>query len=58
MCSAAMWTTRSPGWSTRSGDRRTEGEKVRLHLVELFDVVGAQDPRVAAARLKLANALF
>jgi putative thioredoxin len=35
-----------------------EREKVRLHLVELFDVVGAQDPRVAAARLKLANALF
>jgi putative thioredoxin len=35
-----------------------EREKVRLHLVELFDVVGAQDPRVAGARLKLANALF
>jgi putative thioredoxin len=35
-----------------------ERETVRLHLVELFDVVGAQDPRVAAARLKLANALF
>jgi putative thioredoxin len=35
-----------------------EREKVRLHLVELFDVVGAQDPRVASARLKLANALF
>ena len=33
-------------------------ETVRLHLVELFDVVGAQDARVAKARLKLANALF
>jgi putative thioredoxin len=35
-----------------------ERELARTHLVELFDVIGGQDPRVAAARLKLANALF
>jgi putative thioredoxin len=35
-----------------------ERDTVRLHLVELFDVVGATDPRVAQARLALANALF
>jgi len=33
-------------------------ERVRVRLVELFDVVGSSDPRVAAARLALANALF
>ncbi|NLT55098.1 MAG: tetratricopeptide repeat protein [Actinomycetales bacterium] len=41
--------------------RVTSGEdrnRVRLHLVELFDVVGADDPRVAKARVALANALF
>jgi len=41
--------------------RRTSGaerDRARSHLVELFDVVGAQDPRVPAARLALANALF
>jgi len=35
-----------------------ERERARVHLVELFEVVGAEDPRVAPARLKLANALF
>jgi putative thioredoxin len=35
-----------------------ERERVRLRLVELFDVVGSEDPRVARARLALANALF
>lgn len=35
-----------------------ERERVRTHLIELFDVVGAADPRVAPARLALANALF
>ena len=39
---------------TTGADRDT----VRVHLVELFDVVGAEDPRVAQARLALANALF
>jgi putative thioredoxin len=35
-----------------------ERDQARKHLVELFDVVGASDPRVAKARLALANALF
>jgi len=38
-----------------SGDERTAA---RDHLVELFDVVGLDDPRVLAARRALANALF
>ncbi|MGZ4649006.1 MAG: tetratricopeptide repeat protein [Kineosporiaceae bacterium] len=41
--------------------RRTSGadrDQARSHLVELFDVVGADDPRVAAARVALANAVF
>ncbi len=38
-----------------AGDDR---DAVRKHLVELFDVVGPEDPRVAKARLALANALF
>ncbi|MEV6023677.1 tetratricopeptide repeat protein [Streptomyces sp. NPDC052036] len=41
--------------------RRTAGEDreaVRLRLLELFEVVGAEDPRVAAARRALARALF
>jgi putative thioredoxin len=33
-------------------------EPVRLRLVDLFTVVGAADPRVAAARRKLATALY
>jgi putative thioredoxin len=33
-------------------------EKVRLHLVDLFEVVGSEDPRVGAARRALANALY
>lgn len=39
---------------TREDDR----ERVRLHLIELFTVVGAADPRVAAARRALASVLF
>ena len=38
-----------------AGDDR---DRVRAHLVELFDVVGADDPRVAKARMGLASALF
>lgn len=38
-----------------AGDERGAA---RAHLVELFDVVGADDPRVAKARTALANALF
>lgn len=37
------------------GDER---EKLRLRLIALFDVVGGTDPRVIAARRKLASALF
>ncbi|WP_263551783.1 tetratricopeptide repeat protein [Geodermatophilus sp. YIM 151500] len=41
--------------------RRTAGddrERAREHLVELFAVVGDQDPRVGAARRKLTAALY
>jgi putative thioredoxin len=41
--------------------RRTSGtdrDRARTHLVELFDVVGPADPRVPAARVALANAVF
>ena len=41
--------------------RRTSGEDreaVRKHLVSLFTVAGPDDPTVAAARRKLASALF
>ncbi|GGQ25497.1 co-chaperone YbbN [Streptomyces mutabilis] len=38
-----------------AGDDR---DAVRLRLLELFEVVGAEDPRVAAARRALARALF
>jgi putative thioredoxin len=41
--------------------RRTSGDDrdaARRHLIELFDVLGADDPRVMAGRRALANALF
>ena len=41
--------------------RRTSGadrDAARTHLVELFELVGSQDDRVAKARTALANALF
>ncbi len=38
-----------------AGDER---EQVRSHLVELFEVVGLDDPRVAVARRALSAALF
>jgi putative thioredoxin len=41
--------------------RRTSGadrDRARTHLVELFDVVGPDDPQVPAARVALANAVF
>jgi len=41
--------------------RRTAGDErdaVRVRLLELFDVVGSDDPRVTAARRALARALF
>jgi putative thioredoxin len=40
---------------TSSGDDR---EQIRLRLLELFDVVGAEDPRVVKARARLMRALF
>ena len=33
-------------------------ERVRLHLIDLFEVIGTDDPRVAAGRRSLAAALF
>ncbi|MBR6459838.1 MAG: tetratricopeptide repeat protein [Actinomycetaceae bacterium] len=41
--------------SATSGDER---EQVRQRLVELFDTVGSEDPRVLNARRALASALF
>ena len=38
--------------------RDDERERVRLRLVDLFEVVGGEDPRVVAARRALANALY
>ncbi|MEU1630224.1 tetratricopeptide repeat protein [Streptomyces sp. NPDC020096] len=41
--------------------KRTAGEdreRARLHLLELFDVVGADEPRVVSARTALARVLF
>lgn len=38
--------------------REDEREQVRLHLIELFTVVGVADPRVTAARRALASVLF
>ena len=38
--------------------RGDERDQARKHLVELFDVIGADDPRVPKARIALANALF
>lgn len=41
---------------TRAGG--DERDEVRRHLLELFDVAGSDDPRVANARRRLASALF
>ena len=38
-----------------AGDER---ERVRVRLVELFEVVGGEDPRVLAARRAMASALY
>jgi len=38
-----------------SGDDR---DRARKHLVELFELIGPEDPRVGKSRLALANALF
>ena len=36
----------------------TDRQAARGHLLELFDIVGPDDPRAPAARTALANALF
>jgi putative thioredoxin len=36
----------------------TDRDRVRTHLLDLFEVVGPDDPAVARARIDLANALF
>ncbi|HIW99146.1 MAG TPA: tetratricopeptide repeat protein, partial [Candidatus Nesterenkonia stercoripullorum] len=33
-------------------------EEARVHLIELYSIVGDTDPRVSASRRKLARALF
>jgi putative thioredoxin len=41
--------------------RRTAGDDrnaARLRLLELFEVIGSDDPRVTAARAALARVLF
>jgi putative thioredoxin len=41
--------------------RRTaadDRDRVREHLLELFEAVGTDDPRVATARRQLSSALF
>jgi putative thioredoxin len=40
------------------GTAGSERNTVREHLLELFEVVGTDDPRVSQARVSLANALF
>lgn len=44
--------------ATVRATRGAERERVRLRLIELFDVVGSAAPEVAAARRALANALY
>lgn len=41
----------------RGADAETR-DSVRSRLLDLFEVVGAHDPRVAAARRRMANLLF
>jgi putative thioredoxin len=43
---------------TVRGTAGDERERARAHLVELFELVGTDDPRVAKARGRLASALF
>jgi putative thioredoxin len=48
--------SRLVGFISRTGGEDREAARVRL--LELFEVIGAADPRVAAARQQLARALF
>lgn len=47
-----------PAGRHRAGHRGDDRNKARLHLLDLFEVVGAEDPRVTAARTALARVLF
>ncbi|HEY3479903.1 MAG TPA: tetratricopeptide repeat protein [Streptomyces sp.] len=40
------------------GSSGPQREQVRLRLVELFNVIGNEDPRVTAARKELTRALY
>ncbi len=54
-----MWRTPSAGLV--DAVKRTFGddrEAARLRLLELFEVIGADDPRVTVARTALARVLF
>jgi putative thioredoxin len=44
--------------TTVRGSAGPDREKARLRLVELFNVVGNEDPRVTAARKDLTRALY
>ena len=52
--SAAASVRRETTSLLRTADR----DKARLRLVELFNVVGNEDPRVTAARKDLTRALY
>ena len=51
--SHGIYTSNNCGFG--SGDDR---ETARKHLIDLFDVLSPDDPRVAKARRRLASALF
>ena len=54
-----MSRTPSGGSSRPCGARRaTTGTPYGVRLLELFEVIGADDPRVTAARTALARVLF
>jgi putative thioredoxin len=40
------------------GSSDAQREQTRLRLVELFNVIGNEDPRVTAARKELTKALY
>ena len=54
-----MSRTPSGGWSRPCGATFGEDrDAARLRLLELFEVIGPDDPRVVAARTALARVLF
>lgn len=53
--------SRTPSAGFVEAVRRTAGDDrdaARLRLLELFEVIGPEDPRVTAARTSLARVLF